>query len=214
MKKFLILFLLIFCLSLSLSCKQKSKHDDQISQLRSDILKYDHEDFTLTLYSETVEVPLADDGVKGKTEKVLIFKLKNKRFDQTFENCSLSFSLNNKTYTKSFEFKQIPTILNCTVTVESLPKSTMNVTLTINGKSQAITLKSVKNKSTKSYAEALKRLKKEEAFSNKLSNAELRIRLINNDGYDYWYVGLITKEKVFSYLLDGETLEIIAKKED
>jgi hypothetical protein len=86
--------------------------------------------------------------------------------------------------------------------------------LTINGKSQTITLKSVKNKSTKSYGEVLKKLKKEESFSNKLKNAELRIRLINNDGHDYWYVGLVTKEKTSSYLLDGETLEIIARKED
>ena len=214
MKKFLILLLLIVTTLFSVGCKERSKYDDQISQLRNDVLKYDCEEFTLTLYAEIIETPLVSDGVKGKTENTLTFKLKNNNPSCNFENCSLNFSINGKSYAKNFEFKQIPTLLNCSVTVESLPSSTLDVTLTINGKSQAITLKSVKNKSTKSYGEVLKRLKKEESFASKLENAELRIRLINNDGYDYWYVGLITKEKTISYLLDGETLEIIARKED
>lgn len=213
MKKLLILLLLIVTLLFTFSCKERSKYDDQISQLRNDVLKYECQEYTLTAYAEIIETPLSNDGVKGKTEKTLIFKLKNNNPSCNFENCSLSFSINGKSYAKNFDFKQIPTLLNCSVKVDNLPK-TLDVMLTINGKSQTITLKSVKNKSTKSYGEVLKKLKKEESFSNKLKNAELRIRLINNDGHDYWYVGLVTKEKTSSYLLDGETLEIIARKED
>ncbi len=213
MIKKLLLLITTVCLAFNVSCKKNSKYDGKISQLRNDVFTYDCTDFCLTVYSEFVETPLLNDGVKGKVENVLTFKLKNKNASNNFENCHLSFNLNKKDYSKNFEFKQIPSLLICTVVVEELPSSKFDVMLTINGKSQAIALNSVKNKSTKSYVEVLKSLEKEEEFSNKINeNVELRIRLINNDGYDYWFVGIIDEKTTTSYLIDGETLEIVAKK--
>ena len=215
MIKKLFLLLIITCLAFNVSCKKNNKYDSKITQLRSDILKYECEDFTLTTYVEIIETPILNDGKIGKTENLLTFKLKNKKPNENLENCSLSFTLNGQNYTASFEFKQIPTLLNCHVTVSELPTNTLDVSLTINGKSQAITLNSVKNKCTKSHNEVLKALENEQDFSSKTTeNIELRIRLINNDGYDYWYVGVIDNQSIISYLVDGETLETIAKKQD
>lgn len=43
---------------------------------------------------------------------------------------------------------------------------------------------------------------------------EIRIRLIESEGKTYYYVGVISADKVnVSYLLDGETARILAKRE-
>ncbi|MBR2336783.1 MAG: hypothetical protein IKA61_02435 [Clostridia bacterium] len=210
------LFIIITVLCSALTCCGKnSKLDSKISQLRNDIYAYDCKDFTLTALADTVEAPLSSDGAVGKLEKVITFKLKTKNPAQNTENCSIAFSLNKKNYSKDFEFKQIPTLLSCQVKVNELPKKSLEISLTVNGKASQITLKSVKCPSTKSYGDVLKMLSSEEDFAKRIEeNAELRIRLINNGGYDYWYVGIIDKEKTVSYLVDGESLEIIAKKSD
>ena len=215
MIKKLILLTLAICTSFLFGCKEKSKYDDKISQLRNDIFQFENEEFKLTAYAEIVETPLVDDGVKGKTEKVLVFKLKNKIPTQCFEQCNISFKIKDNNYSKDFEFKQISTLISCAITVKELPSSSLDVTLTINNQSQAINMQSIKNKSTKSYGDVLKRLKEDNSISDKLKEAvEIRIRLINNNDYDYWFVGIVSKEKTVSFLLDGETLEILARKDD
>ena len=214
MIKKLVLLTLVVCATFCIGCKQKSKYDDKISQLRNDILQYESEEFTLTAYAEIIETPLSNDGIKGKTENTIIFKLKNKNPSICFDHCSISFKIKDNNYSKDFDFKQISTLVSCVVTVKDLPPSSLDVTLTINGKSQAIALQSIKNKSTKSYGEVLKKLKEDESISSKLNDAvEIRIRLINNNDYDYWFVGIVDKEKTISFLLDGETLEILARKD-
>ena len=214
-KKFLTLFFSFALLSLC-GCKETDLYVKKVSQLRLDVLEYACEEFSLTAHVEAVESPIANDGIVGKSENVILFKLKSLKPNTNLEDSLVTFSIGENTYTKPFEFKQITSLLTCSFTVDTLPSTDLLVKLTVNGKEEEITLSSLKNKSTKDWTKAIDKLLCEEENLNLINseNVELRIRFIDNDGYDYWYVGIIFKDKIYSFLLDGETLEIIAKKED
>ena len=214
MKKIFLFVLSFYCIFCS-ACKQKTDYDQKISQLRTDVFVYECQNFTLTAFSEIVETPLTDDGVKGKTEKLITFRLRSTNSNYFDQMPQINFTLADKNYSANFEFKQIPTILSCSVNVDDMPSSAFDISLRADGTQNTITLQSVKNSTTKSYNQVLKSLLNDQSFLEIVSGqVEIRIRLIHNDGYDYWYVGLITPNKTISYLLDGETLEIIAKKDN
>ena len=67
----LILLTLAICTSFLFGCKEKSKYDDKISQLRNDIFQFENEEFKLTAYAEIVETPLVDDGLRVKLKRYL-----------------------------------------------------------------------------------------------------------------------------------------------
>ena len=90
--------------------------------------------------------------------------------------------------------------------------------LSVDGELYSVCLSSVKNADTITYiravngiietdAERLSAFKKNEPY-------ETRIRLIENNGYNFWYVGFINSAKTLSYLIDGATGEILAVKEN
>ena len=214
LKKFLIL-ILAFASSSIFSCAKKDNYSDKISQLRTDVFEYDCEDYSLTAYVENIETPTDLDGIVGKKENQMVFKLKTKSTDKNYENSSIKFCIGENTYFKRFDFKQITSLLACTVQVVSFPKENLLVTLNLNGKEEQLAMTSVKNPTTKEWKKALDELAKSKDFLELISKekTEIKVRLIDNDGYDYWYVGVIDQEKTTSYLLDGENLELIAKKD-
>ena len=76
-------------------------------------------------------------------------------------------------------------------------------------------LNSVKKSNALDYIKILKSFEDNEKTRAVINeDNEIKIRLINNGDYDYWYVGFSAEEKNVSYLLDGFTGEIIAQKEN
>ena len=217
MKKLITILLTLTLLVFPLSCKKPKPYLSKISQLRENVYLGSKEDFRLTLYPESRENPLENDGVVGKTEKVLIFKLDFSSSDFEYENCKITFNLGGKSYNGVFEYKPLSTFLYASVTVESLPQNELTVNLSLDEKSVGLTLLPQKNSNSISADEAISKICDSESNCEAFLNSdkgEIRIRLIDNDGYDYWYVGLLDGEKTVSYLIDGETGEIIAKKDD
>ena len=47
---------------------------------------------------------------------------------------------------------------------------------------------------------------------NNTFNGEIYVRLIEQGGKNFWYVGLITKEKTLALLVDGKTGKILSEK--
>ena len=213
MIKKLITLLIVISMSILPSCKKQKEYLPLISQLRHDVFIYKCDDFKLTAYVESVENPIKEDGKVGKLENVITFKMQ--ALAQNFESLSISFKINGESYSKQFEFKQIASLSTCKIAVTDFPSKSFKANLKIDDQLKTVELVSAKNSSTKDYLNAVDHLAdSEENFATviKNKNCELRIRLIDNDGYDYWFIGVVSTDKKLSYLLDGETLEIIAKK--
>lgn len=215
MKKFLALFICLFITPFCACKKQPEKYDSKITQLRENIFFAENEQFTLICYPEKRESPIENDGFVGKVENFVIFKLnfKNSVFKQPYD---ISFKIADESYIGKFDYKPIADKLECCVKVNSLDFEQLFTTLSAENSSVGITLLPKKNSSTVDCKDALELLKQNDEDSKKilsLDNCEIRIRLINNDGYDYWYIGLISTEDKVSYLLDGENGELLAKKD-
>lgn len=215
MKKLLLSVISLLAIITFASCKPQDQISPRISQLRNEIFFGESQNFKLSAYCEKRENPLENDGVCGKLENYLIFKIDFGKSQSAIENCSINFALNGKEYCETFEYKPLSSFLFAHVCVENLPTESIAVCIKGPNLNETLTLCSIKNKNTVDYFYALQTItSSNENCKNFLEsgNGELRIRLIDNDGYDYWYIGFISPEKTLSFLIDGETCEIIAQK--
>ncbi len=217
MKKLLTVAIIICSILVLPSCDKPCEYDQKISQLRLEVFMGETEDFKVICYPEQRETLYEADGKCSPLESTVIFKLYFKSQDKGSEACAVKFTLNGKDYLGNFEYSPLSTNLHCSVKTDTLPTSKLSITLESEKICQTVELRSVRNQDTISYSDAINHLKSKDSDCQKMideESTELRIRLIDNGGKDYWYLGLISPEKELSYLLDGETGEIVAKKDD
>ena len=212
MKKLILILSFLSILFIS-SCKEKVSFEEKISQLRPTTLFYENDDFLLTAFPEKSENPQIDDGNIGNVENRILFKLQLK--SKKHELCKVEFCINDKTYKANFKYQPLSSFLYCEIQVANLPTKNLYVKVSLDEKTCGISLLSHKNDLTLSYQQVIDNLIKNDEFvkeflSNK--NGELKIRFIDNGGYDYWYLGFVSAEKTTAYLIDGETGEILAIK--
>ena len=218
MKKFIVLLAAIFMLTTVCACSENDKTFERISQLREDIFYYGDEEFSLYAYPELRENPFVEDGYAGKTDNYIIFKLTTAGNKEPIESPTVYFELNDKIYTKQFDFLPLAVNLYCQVDVDELPVGNFSVTIKFNGTEKDINFESLKKNSTFSYKDIINLAKQcnnitvKDFFENP-DNYELRLRLIENSGFNYWYVG-ISGENSVALLYDGETGELIAVKDN
>ena len=213
MKKIVLLlsFLSIFCLS---SCKEKFSYEGIISQLRQTSLFYENDEFSIIAHPEKCENPQVDDGAIGTIENRICFKLQLKT--KTYENCKLEFSINGKTYKANFNYQPLSKFLYCTVLVEFLPIQNLYLKIDLDDKNIGVNLFSLKNNTTLTHQKIIENLFVSDEFVKEFitnQNGELKMRFIDNDGYDYWYLGFVDAKKTTSYLIDGESGEVLAIKQ-
>ena len=215
MKKVIFSFILIFCLSVFPACKKECEYRQKFSQLRQTALYAEKDSYSLVCYPEIRENPYLDDGKQATLENCLIFKLTFKGKHTDFENCKISFSVDKKEYCGEFEFKPLSSFLYCYLKVDSLPSACLFVNISYDGKSDGFELKPLKKATTISYCDAIEKLKTQDDSAVGLlnSNNEMRVRYISSGDYDYWYLGFIGKDCKVSFLIDGETGELVAKKD-
>ena len=214
MKKLILCLVLTFIFTLFPSCKKECEYLEKFSQLRENVLVCETSTYFLTCYAEVKENPYLEDGEISTLENCLIFKLTFKDASNTFENCKIKFCVDKSEYQGNFEFKPLTSFLYCTVKTQTLPKENLYVNVILDDKSEGVELVSVRKSSTVSYCKAIESLKSQDKSVNDYLNSdyEIRIRLIYSGNYNYWYIGFISKGNRVSYLLDGETAEMIAKK--
>ena len=136
-------------------------------------------------------------------------------FRKIYENCKIEFNIKDKVYGGDFEYTPLATFLYCKIAVSKLPTDELYLKIDFNGQSLGVKLLSLKNPSTLSYCKILDDLNENDEFVKdflRLENGEIKIRFIDNDGYDYWYIGFVDGQKITAYLIDGETGEILAIK--
>jgi len=216
LKKLLLTTLCIIFTFTLFSCSKPPLYEGKISQLRQEIFFAENEQFKLVCYPETRENPMENDGVCGNTENVIIFRLTFKTSALKDSVYDINFDINGKGYNGKFEYKTIPNLLTSTVCVETL--NFKDLQLTVNSENQTYSLKATaqKNSDTIAYEKAINQLSKNDESVKEFLNSnnyELKIRLIDNEGYDYWYIGFSNADKSVSFLVDGKTGETVAKKE-
>ncbi len=217
MKKFIIFVTVIFIFLLS-SCFSEFVPEKRISSLDEDLLFVEGDGYNLTLYPETRETPYEEDGFVGKKEKYLIFRLNSTVGVNYSETPKITFELNGVKYNGEFEFRPVSYSLLCVIETADFPNKKLDVSLFIDGEQQNLSLYSVKKENTVSYNDIVKNLNKinNKSVSELISqpnNYEIRIRLLEDEGFNYWLVKIIGKEKSVELLFDAENGELIAVKE-
>ena len=207
------LFFVIFCLIVTVlcfsACEKTPDYSTFISQVRFDILCGKNDNLTLLCYAEQRETPYAYDGVSNPLENLLIFK-----FDKEICNLTLTFTT-DKVYTLN-----VDNTLNrrfWQIKVNQFPTNSLTVTITTENGQENLVLNSVKTTKTLSYNQAINSLKKQqpELFEeiNESGNLyEINVRLLWENNFLYYFVGLSQNGKTNAFLLDAENGNVISKK--
>lgn len=218
MKKTIAILLATLCAIASAfmsGCKSNNELDNNVSQLRFEILVGESEGYKMTAYFEMCEFPLAADGIANTLSKVIKLKLTQTGDEGTFET---KFTVAGINYTKKFEYNPIGSNYAADVFVESFPDSDFAVDIIDGEKQETVILKSVKTSGIIDHAAALETAKSE--FSGKLdtlqsskTDYEYQIRLLCENDNVFWFVGLVTSGGTNAALIDASSGKVVAKKE-
>lgn len=176
----------------------------------------------LTVYSYLREQPYLDDGAAGTTERIAAFYFTRQYGSSTFLISFTAQGGENKESGGEMSYDDVKKqyYYMCSLDLSQTAELPVTVKNAKTGKEYAFTAKTVKSAITLSPRAALSAF--ENAESETLAplkhdgdfEGEIRIRLIESEGKTYYYVGVISADKVnVSYLLDGETARILAKRE-
>lgn len=220
MKKNFIAFIFTLTLMPLSACNNGKLYENKISQLREYVYSTETDDYVLTCYGEVKEFPFRDDGTVGELKRILTFKIIPKgSFNAENKDLSVNCRLNEEVLSAKFEFKPLAVSRYAYVYPEKLPDEEFEATITVDGGSETLKLKSKRRDDLISYSDALTAAKKIadgaiDDYFTEPNYGEIRIRLIENEGYNFWYVGFFDGKTSTSYLVDGLTAEILAIKND
>ena len=96
----------------------KAEGDKNVSQIRYDILSAETDNYVITAYAESREVPLKADGISGERSNEIIVKICS--LSALSGTYSISLTIDDKEYTATPE-QRADNILKADVPVESLP---------------------------------------------------------------------------------------------
>jgi len=215
MKKYKIFapILLILCAVCALSaCSKQVNYCDYISESRSDVFLYKDDTTEIKIQCVKKEQPFSADGYKGEVcDLVEVYASLSKNpqvLEVSVENLGgeMNYQSVGRQYYLSFS-------------AAAFNKSSVEVTLTADGKAETYTALSVKDGSVLSCENAVTCVAEyaselfEGLTSNGLFDGEIFVRLLYDEGC-YYYVGVCDKEKhITAFLIDGERGKVIAKKE-
>ena len=198
------------------SAAKKLDYFDYVSELRSNVLTAETDNFSLRAFAVEKEYPYAPDGVKREmTKRAEIYftapsgnELSSIKFQVDGENYGGEMSYDN--VKEEYFFSVSADITNANAVDFSVEYGKQHLTF------HAVT---VKKQTTLSPKNALEKLKENETelFSTLTDEhgfiGEIYLRLIS-EGEPYYYVGLITKDgKVRAFLLAADTGKVLAKRE-
>ena len=208
---------LCFCALLSLSaCNEELDYFEYASEVRSNLLLAQTDEFYLRVFSVEKEQPYLADGIKRETSSRTEIRLNTPTGDK---ECSVSFSVDGNGYggDMSFDIVKAEYYYSCTLDTASL--STLACTVTYWEKTVVLEAQSVLTEHTLSPREALQKLYDSQtgvftALTDEYGFAgEIQLRLIY-EAQAYYYIGVIDRNgRTTAYLMNGETGKILAKRE-
>lgn len=217
-KKVLAIIVILVVVMASISCKDSVDLSIYVSELRSAIYEGKDNNVTLTVYAEEREDPFIIDGFVGELKKVLIVKLQSE--GRSIDSASVLLSFDGVSCEGDFEYSPLNGKYCTEIFVEKLPSSpVINAVFKCGEESVNLELKTQVNNGNLSYSEVLDSVRKydsntvKELFDNTNVSTEIHIRLISDKNKNYYYVGFSEKSgKIYAYLVDGVSGEVLAKK--
>lgn len=219
-------FLSLFCVTLCGCSKNSFDLFSYVSELRDNVFYAEsaadgENSFHLSAYSYLREQPLLSDGATGKTERVAEFYFTAKDGSETYVlHYVLSDTGKEGGGEMSYDDVKRQYYFICSEDLSDITALKATVKKQKTGEEISFGANSAKTAETLSPREILSVF--ENAESEKISSlknngvftGEIRMRLIISEKKTYYYVGLISENgTTFSYLLDGETGRILARRE-
>lgn len=217
MKKIILFVCAVLTVLSSGGCEKRSGYPQKISQLRTEIFMGETDRFTLYCYGETREILFEADGKPTEVRPFASFKIVPKSGEACEGEILVKFTISGLNLCGKFEYKPLADARRAYILSPDIPKENFTAVINSDGEDYAVEMRSLKLADTIDYAAALNAAKNAygtdgEKFFNDENYGEIRIRLLENDGYNYWYAGFFAENVKREYLIDGKTGEILATK--
>lgn len=198
-----------------------------MSELRYDAYYDDNEPEGLYAYAYHRETPMLSDGIVGEKSYVCEFYYAKSDGTDTYEICYTAAEASGGGETSYDEVKEMH-FYSCTLNLTGVESIEVSLRNTRTNESKTATLQSTANTSALSPSDALRALceKKSDVFAEltkeerkgvftkqEVFYGEIRLRVIRSAEKNYYYVGVVDREKkTRSFLLDGENGRILAAR--
>ena len=199
------------------SCKAEVDLSYYVSELRQNVYVAEIDGLKVTVYPEKRETPYIADSYVGKLKNVIIVKIDSENV--VIDDAKISLTYDKTTVNGNFIYSPISCKYTSQIEVENLPTSAnIDATIICAEKEYKFSLLSVVNSKTITAKQALESVKKSDSgVVDKLFNVgkvegEIHVRIMADGDRTYYYVGLISKDEIYAYLVDGKTGEVLAKK--
>lgn len=198
------------------SAAKKLDYFDYVSELRSNVLTAETEEFSLRAFAVEKEYPYAADGVKREMTKRAEIYLTAPAGD---ELAHVNFQVGGEKYGGEMSYDNVKEEYFFSVSADLSKADTVDFFVEYGKEQLTFHAVTVKKQTTLTPKIALDKLKENETelFSSLTDEhgfmGEIYLRLIC-EGEPYYYVGLITKDgKVRAFLLAADTGKVLAKRE-
>ena len=215
-KRYCAFLLLIGVLPALAACGKKTDYSGYISEARYDIFRAETEEFAVTLSCISREYPYASDGIPCPMTNVVEISL----IPSAAEIADYSVYVAGDTeWGGEASFRNAYGDWFYSQSVSAFPKGSVTLRIEWDDEVRELVATSVKNEKTLSLNEALNAaVKAEKERIDRMTadgafHGEFYVRLVRRDT-NYYYVGIVgTDGEITSLLLDGETGEVLAKRE-
>lgn len=200
--------------SLFSGCKKNEPTAPDVSQIRYDVFYAEDDRFKISVFAEKREYPFIADGNPAPLSPFVSVRVTPKA-DENLENADMiaEIKTNEKTYAATFDFKPVSTTRECRLYPEKPLNGKFVLTLNVNEEKFVYEPKSLKNKAIITYSAAIFDVKK--YTKGRLDGyfgvdvGEIRVKLIENEGFNYWLVEFIDEKSTISFLVDASSGEVV-----
>lgn len=217
MKKPTVLLLAVAALLPALTACGSYDYSDRLSEVRSDIFVAQTDAFSLTLACVEREYPYADDGIPCPMTKSVQITLSP--VGEGGGETEIFVGEGDARWGGEASYRTAYGDYVLSQGVEDFPSESVAVSVTYGGTTHELVATSVKNADTLSPAQALaagvdaERDTLERMHRNGAFCGELCVRLLRRDK-NYYYFAVTDGQQRVSLLLDSETGEVLARRED
>ncbi len=214
-KRFFSLILLCAVFPLFSACKTRD-YSSYLSEVRSDLFVAETDEFSIILSCVSREYPYFADGVPSARSDLVEISLKDYQNAQDYH----VYLCGERELGGEMSFRNVHDDFFYSEGVSAFPENTVSLRVEWGEEVREIAATSVKNEKTLSATDALARAieTETERIRNMEENGAFRgefyVRLLRRER-NYYYVGIVDGSgKTLSLLLDAESGEILAKREN
>lgn len=214
MKK-IIAFVFALCSLLFLySCEKDQGLLPYLSEVRTDILTGESENYSVKACVIKTESPLTDDGKTEKLIPFLRFFLKAEDLNAVYK---IDFIIGENAYSRDFSLDPASGEFTASVETDELTQKTLDVRISCAGNVESINLTSIVPENALTHTAVLDAvlLNNPELFNayrDEEGNflAEIRLKITVKDDKPYYFFGIVDGKSRKAFLADGITGEVLA----